>query len=168
MSEIVYDLTVVFTKKYIPFGSRTRDQMDQAARSGKQNIAEASVDSGTSKKIELKLVGIARGSLEELLQDYEDFLRQKQLTLWTSEDFRVKTIRSLCYVPNKSYKTYSTYLTSTESACNCLICLIHQTNFLLDKQLKSLEMEFLEKGGFTERLYVARTAYKSSATNRSK
>lgn len=162
MSEIIYDLTVIFTKKYIPFGSRTKDQMDQAARSGKQNIAEGSSDSGTSKKIELKLVGIARGSLEELLLDYEDFLRQNKLLLWLPNDFRVKTVRSLCYTPNKSYTTYMSYMDSTEAAANCLICLIHQANFLLDRQLDALQKEFLEKGGFTERLYSARSTYKSN------
>lgn len=106
MAEIIYDLTVIFTKKYIPNGSRTRDQMDQAGRSGKQNIAEASVDSGTSKKIELKLIGIARGSLEELLQDYLDFLRQNNLPLWQKEDSRSQAVRRLAYAPDKSYKTY--------------------------------------------------------------
>lgn len=165
MSEIIYDLTVIFTKKYIPFGSRTRDQMDQAARSGKQNIAEASVDSGTSKKIELKLVSIARGSLEELLLDYEDFSRQNNLSLWLPNDSRVKIIRSLCYTPNKSYTTYMSYMSSPESACNCLICLINQANFLLDRQLDSLQKDFLEKGGFTERLYKIRSERKIYVKN---
>jgi len=167
MAEIIYDLTTVFIKKYIPFGSRTRDQMDQAARSGKQNIAEASVDSGTSKKIELKLIGIARGSLEELLQDYEDYLRQHDLQIWSKDDFRAKKLRSLCYIPDKSYKTYMTYMFSPESAANCLICLIHQANFLLDRQLSTLQKDFLEKGGFTERLYSARSTYRSNKSNRS-
>jgi|SRR3990167_5217043 len=167
MAEIVYDLTVVFTKKYIPFGSRTRDQMDQAGRSGKQNIAEASVDSGTSKKIELKLIGIARGSLEELLQDYEDFLRQKNLRLWGKDDPGAKAVRALAFAPNRSYKTYETYLESPETAANCLICLIHQANFLLDRQLNSLQTEFLEKGGFTERLYDVRKKYKSYKSDKS-
>ena len=160
MSEIVYDLTVIFTKKYIPFGSRTRDQMDQAARSGKQNIVEASVDSGTSKKVELKLVGIARGSLEELLNDYQDFIRQNNLKLWGVNDPRVKHIRSLAYVPNKSHTTYLTYTNNPEAFCNCLVCIIHQTNFLLDRQLLVLQKEFLEKGGFTERLYNFRRSIK--------
>jgi four helix bundle suffix protein len=130
--------------------------MVQAARSGKQNIAEASVDSGTSKKIELKLVGIARGSLEELLQDYEDYLRQNNLPLWPPEDLLVKKVRSLCYVPNKSYTTYMSYMGSPEGAANTLICLIHQANYLLDRQLNTLQNDFLENGGFTERLYKMR------------
>lgn len=153
MAEIIYDLTTIFTEKYIPKGSRTKDQMDQAGRSGKQNIAEASVDSGTSKKMELKLLQVSRGSLEELLLDFEDFLRHRNLPLWSKEDSHAKKIRSLAYLSNRSYTTYKTYMSDPESAANCLICLIHQANFLLDQQLRSLEKEFLEKGGFTERLY---------------
>lgn len=165
MAEIIYDLTVIFCKKYMSYKTyktytRTYDQMVQAGRSGKQNIAEASTDSGTSKKTELKLIGIARGSLEELLLDYEDFIRQNSLLLWLPNDLRVKTIRNLCYVPNKSYTTYMTYMSNPESAANCLVCLIHQANFLLDRQLDALQKEFLEKGGFTERLYNARKSQK--------
>lgn len=158
MAEIIYDLTTIFTEKYIPKGSRTKDQMDQAGRSGKQNIAEA---------IELKLLQISRGSLEELLLDFEDFLRQRNLPLWSKEDSRAKKIRSLAYLSNKSYTTYMTYMSDPESAANCLICLIHQANFLLDQQLRSLEKEFLEKGGFTERMYSARKTHKSNMTYRS-
>jgi len=165
-AEVVYDFTVAFCKTYLSYktyGSYTRtvDQMVQAARSGKQNIAEGSVDSGTSKKTELKLVGVARGSLEELLLDFEDFLRQKGLKLWGKNDPRAKEIRALAYKSDKSYKTYETYMSSPEAAANAAICLIHQANFLLDKQLQSLEKEFLEKGGFTERLYK----YRSNKSN---
>ena len=133
------------------------DQMVQAARSGKQNIAEGSQASGTSKKTELKLVGVARASLEELLLDYEDYLRQHELALWSKQDQRAQEIRALAYRTNRSYKTYETYLRSAESASNCAISLIHQANYLLDQQLKSLERDFLKEGGFTERLYKART-----------
>jgi len=153
---IIYDFTVEFTKKYIDYKSRTTDQMVQAARSGKQNIAEGSTVSGTSKKNEIKLVQVARGSQEELLQDYEDFLRQHRLALWTKDDHRVGTLRALAYKSNRSYTTYSTYMENPESAANCAICLIHQTNYLLDKQIRALERDFLENGGFTERLYNAR------------
>ena len=85
LAEVIYDVTVLFCEKYIPPGSRTRDQMIQAARSGRQNIAEGSVDSATSKKSELKLTGVAKGSLEELRLDYEDFLRQRGLPQWLPE-----------------------------------------------------------------------------------
>ena len=159
MSEIVYDATIVFCDRFIGLRSRTHDQMVQAARSGKQNIAEGSMASGTSKKTELKLVGVARASLEELLLDFQDFLRQKGLPLWTKDHPKATEARKLCYQKNRSYTTYKTYVeqSSPEVAANTLICLIHQTNYLLDQQLRALEKEFLKEGGFTERLYRARS-----------
>ncbi|MBN1482259.1 four helix bundle protein [candidate division KSB1 bacterium] len=158
MAEIVYDATVFFCEKFIDRFSRTRDQMIQAARSGRQNIAEGSMASGTSKKTELKLVGVARASLEELLIDYQDFLRQRGLLLWEKDDPRIVKIRKLCYQSNRSYLTYKPYFEDSppEVAANTAICLIHQTNYLLDQQLRSLEQQFLQNGGFTERLYQAR------------
>jgi four helix bundle suffix protein len=133
--------------------------MVQAARSGKQNIAEGSQVSGTSKKSELKLVGVARGSLEELLVDFKDFLRQKGLPLWGKEHPKARHVRGLCYVQDRSYETYRPYFeeNSPEVAANTLVCLIHQTNYLLDQQLRALEKAFLKEGGFTERLYRTRT-----------
>lgn len=167
MAEIIYDLTIQFCKQYMTYKTnmshRTNDQMIQAARSGKQNIAEGSMASGTSKKTELKLIGVARASLEELLLDYQDFLRTHNLKLWDKDGPRVSTIRKMVYKSNKSYKTYMTYLRSAESACNSLICLIHQTNYLLDQQLRSLEKDFLENGGFTERLYHTRRANRNKS-----
>jgi four helix bundle suffix protein len=162
MSEIVYDATVVFCDRWIGRRSRTHDQMVQAARSGKQNIAEGSMASGTSKKFELKLVGVARASLEELLLDYQDFLRQRKLSLWGKNHPKAQQIRRLAYASNRSYMTYKTYIESAppEVAANTLICLIHQTNFLLDQQLRQLEKQFLEQGGFTEKLYRARQSSK--------
>ncbi len=109
-AEIVYDATVVFCNRLIDRRSRTHDQMVQAARSGKQNIAEGSVASGTSKKTELKLVGVARASLEELLLDYQDFLRQRGLPLWGKDHPQAQAIRKLAYVQNRSYATYKTYV----------------------------------------------------------
>ncbi len=110
MAEIVYDATVKFCERFIDKRSRTYDQMVQAARSSKQNIAEGSMASGTSKKIELKLIGIARASLEELLQDSEDFLRQRNLKLWNKNDKRVLEIRKIGKEKDKSYKSYKTYI----------------------------------------------------------
>ncbi len=157
-SEIVYDATIVFCDRFIDRRSRTHDQMVQAARSGKQNIAEGSMASGTSKKTELKLVGVARASLEELLVDYQDFLRQKGLALWDKAHPEAQKVRQLAYKSNRSYKTYKTYFESTpEIAANTMLCLIHQTNFLLDQLLRQLEDTFLKEGGFTERLYRARS-----------
>jgi four helix bundle suffix protein len=155
MSELVYDATVVFCDRWIGRRSRTHDQMVQAARSGKQNIAEGSMASGTSKKFELKLVGVARASLEELLLDYQDFLRQRNLPLWEKNHPQAQKIRKLAYASNRSYMTYIEGA-PPEVAANALICLIHQSNFLLDQQLRQLEKQFLELGGFTEKLYRAR------------
>jgi four helix bundle suffix protein len=158
MAEIVYDATVAFCERFVPARSRTRDQMVQAARSGKQNIAEGSMGSGTSRKGELKLVGVARASLEELLLDYEDFLRQRSLPLWGKDNAQARAVRRLAYAPDRSYTTYQPYVEggSPEVAANTLVCLIHQANYLLDRQLRRLEEQFLARGGFTERLYRAR------------
>jgi four helix bundle suffix protein len=157
-AEIAYDATVRFCDRYIDRKSRTHDQMVQAARSGKQNIAEGSMASGTSKKTELKLAGVARASLEELLLDYLDFLRQRGLALWGKDNPRSREVRGLVYRSHKSYRTYSHLVESDpETAANTLVCLIHQTNYLLDQQLRRLERQFLEQGGFTERLYRSRT-----------
>ncbi len=167
-TEIIYDATVVFCDKFISKRSRTHDQMVQAARSGKQNIAEGSMASGTSKKTELKLIGIARASLEELLLDYNDFLRQKGLLLWEKSHEQALQIRDLAHEKHRSYKTYRTYVEASppEVSANTLICLIHQANYLLDQQLRQLEKQFLEEGGFTERLYHARQQAKGSAKAR--
>ncbi len=153
---LIYDLTVEFVRLYIDRFSRTKDQMVQAARSGRQNIAEGSQASGTSKKTEIKLVGVARASLEELLIDYEDYLRQHHLELWDKESNQVRVIRGLAYRSDTTYKTYQSYLKSAEKAANCLICLIHQANYLLDRQLQALEKAFIEEGGFTENLFKRR------------
>lgn len=109
MAEIVYDATVVFCDRFIDKRSRTHDQMVQAARSGKQNIAEGSMASGTSKKTELKLIGVARASLEELLLDFQDYLRQKGLPLWGKEYPAAQAVRKLAWAKNRSYTTYRTF-----------------------------------------------------------
>lgn len=160
---IIYDLTVQFTKLYVSKFSRTTDQMVQAARSGRQNIAEGSQASGTSKKTEIKLVGVARASLEELLLDFQDFLRQNSLSLWNKENPKAQKIRALAYTSNRSYETYKSYLESPESAANCAICLIHQANYLLDKQLSALEGKFIQEGGYTENLFKKRIANKNKS-----
>lgn len=154
----IYDFTVEFTKRYIDAQSRTRDQMDQAARSGKQNIAEASSER-TSEKSELFLLGVARASFEELLADFEDFLRQRGWGQWAKDDPRAVEVRQLAYrndKSDKSYKSYRSYLADPEQAANAAICLIHQTNFLLDRQIKSAETQFIERGGYTENLWHQR------------
>ncbi|MDO8644749.1 MAG: four helix bundle suffix domain-containing protein, partial [bacterium] len=160
-AQLVYDATVIFCGRFINKFSRTHDQMIQAARSGVQNIAEGSMASATSKKTELKLTNVARASLEELLLDYEDFLRQHGLPLWEKNSEEALKIRGK-YQSDKSDVSdpsdpYAIALASPETAANTLICLINQASYLLGQQLKFLEERFLTEGGFTEKLYKART-----------
>ena len=167
-AQLVYDATVVFCDRFIEKRSRTHDQMVQAARSGVQNIAEGSMASATSKKNELKLTGVARASLEELLLDYEDFLRQRGLRIWAKDSPEALTVRRK-YQSDKSDPSdvsdasdrsdpYRIATASSEVAANTLICLINQASFLLRRQLQKLEQSFLNEGGFTERLYRERQA----------
>lgn len=161
-SEIVYDATVVFVDRFIERFSRTRDQMVQAARSGKQNIVEASAAASISSKTELKLTGVARASLEELLEDYRDFLRQRSLPEWGKDHEQTQAIRKLAYRKDRSYNDYRTYFEQKgpEVAANTALCLIHQTNYLLDQLIKQLEKTFVEKGGLSERMTAARLQHR--------
>ena len=145
-AEVIYDLTVQFCSRYIDSKSRTTDQMVQAARSGKQNIAEGSKAAATGPTTELKLVGVARASLEELLLDYEDFLRQRGLPQWDKDDSQSRAIRVLAYRSDKTYETYKSYLTDPEQVANMMICLINQTNYLLDQQIKAIRAQLSERG----------------------
>ncbi len=164
-TEIIYDATVAFCDRFVDRRSRTHDQMVQAARSGKQNTAEGSEASGTSKKTELKLTGVARASLEELLQDYEDFLRQRHLPIWSKDTPQAQAIRRIAYRSDRSYQSYRSYVEEAppETAANAILCLIHQANYLLDHQIASLERRFLKEGGFTERLYRARQRHRGAS-----
>jgi four helix bundle suffix protein len=161
-AQVVYDATVIFCDRFVEKRSRTHDQMIQAARSGVQNIAEGSVASATSKKAELKLTGVARASLEELLLDYEDFLRQRGLRIWGKDSPEALAVRGK-YLSDRSDTSdtsdaYRIRTASPEVAANTLICLINQASFLLRRQLQKLEQSFLNEGGFTERLYRERQA----------
>ncbi len=157
-ARIVYDGTVRFCERYLDKRDRTCDQMVQAARSGKQNILEGSQASGTSKETEIKLINVARASLEELLEDYRDFLRVRGLRLWEKGSREAVFVRRLGAKKDASYETYRTYLESRppEIVANILICLIHQTNYLLDQLLRQLEKAFVEEGGLRERMTRAR------------
>ncbi|MDX8408892.1 MAG: four helix bundle suffix domain-containing protein [Mariprofundales bacterium] len=157
-SVIVYDLTFRFCKRFLNKFDRTIDQMVQAARSGKQNIIEGSKASGTSKETEIKLTNVARASLEECLEDYRDFLRVRDLAIWDKDSKEARYVRNL---GNKSHATYETYrefceTRSSEVVANIAICLIHQTNYLLDQQIRRLEQDFLKDGGLRERMTRAR------------
>ncbi len=163
-AQMVYDATVIFCDRFIEKTSRTRDQMVQAARSGVQNIAEGSMASATSKKTELKLTGVARASLEELLLDYEDFLRQRKLRIWPKDSPEAMGMRKR-YRSDGSDRSdksdrsdpYLIRTTDAETAANTLICLINQASFLLGRQIWKLEESFAKEGGFSERLYQMRS-----------
>jgi len=157
-ARIVYHATVHFCERFVPKGDRTRDQMVQAARSGKQNILEGSKASGTSKETEIKLMNVARASLEELLEEYRDFLRVRNEPMWDKNSREALFARRLGTQKNASYKRYATYIETRAATvvANILICLIHQTNYLLDQQLRQLEKAFLAEGGLRERMTRAR------------
>ena len=157
-AEVIYDLTYRFCEKHLNRRDRTVDQMVQAARSGKQNIVEGSKASGTSKEMEIKLTNVARASLEELLEDYRDYLRVRDLKTWGKDSKEARYVRKL---GNKSHTTYETYrefvdTRSAEVVANIAICLIHQANYLLDQQIRRLEKDFLKDGGLRERMTKAR------------
>ena len=153
------DFAPVFSNKR----DRTVDQMVQATRSGKQNILEGSQASGTSKEAEIKLINVARASLEELLEDYRDFLRVRTLVLWDKDSREARFVRRLGSRSNRSYESYRTYIETrpAQVVANILICLIHQTNYLLDQQLRQLEKVFLKEGGLRERMTRARLSTRS-------
>jgi four helix bundle suffix protein len=163
-SQIIYDATVRFCDRFIDKKSRTHDQMVQAARSGNKNIAEGSQVSGTSKESELKLTGVARASLEELLGDYQDYLRQRGHRKWEPNDREALYVRKLGARNDESYEDYRSYIETRpgETVANILICLIHQANYLLDQQLRQLEQEFLQAGGLRERMTRARLAARAA------
>lgn len=183
VSEIVYDGTVIFCDRFVSKRSRTHDQMVQAARSGRQNIAEGSMASATSKKTELKLTNVAKASLEELLLDFEDYLRQRKLRQWDKNDPKAMAVRrkyrsfpsewfaglDLSDRSDKSESSdkkgrldpYGIAEATPEVAANTLLCLINQATYLLKRQITKLERDFLEEGGFTERLYRVRTEHQN-------
>ncbi len=167
-ARIVYDATVRFCERFLQKRDRTYDQMVQAARSGKQNILEGSQASGTSKEAEIKLINVARASLEELLEDYRDFLRVRKAALWDKNSREARFVRRLGAAKNRSYESYTTYIETRPSpvVANILICLIHQTNYLLDQQLRHLEKAFLKEGGLRERMTRARLSTRANRQSR--
>jgi four helix bundle suffix protein len=157
-AEVVYDATVRFCERFLDRRDRTIDQMVQAARSGKQNIAEGSQASGTSKEMELKLTNVARASLEELLLDFQDLLRTRRLALWGKDDPRALAIRQMAREGHSNHASYAAHVeeADAETAANAVICLIHQASHLLDQHLRRLERAFLLEGGLRERMTRAR------------
>ena len=157
-SEIIYDGTIYFTKRFFQKYDRTIDQMVQAARSGKQNIVEASMASGTSKEMEIKLTNVARASLEELKIDYQDFLRTNKLPIWDKDHKLVVRLRELNKIPNSNYETFRKAIEneSPEICANVMIGLIAVVSYLLSKQIKALEIAFINEGGLKEKMTKAR------------
>lgn len=162
-SEVVYDVTFRFCERFLKKGDRTVDQMVQAARSGKQNIAEASQAAGTSKETEIKLTNVARASLEELKLDYQDYLRVRGFPLWPKDSKEALYVRKLGNNTPVSYETFREFCETrpAEVVANIALCLIHQTNFLLDQQIRQLEKDFVHHGGLRERMTRARLDYRN-------
>ena len=161
-SLIIYDATVDFCARFLKRGDRTIDQMIQAARSGKQNIAEGSAASATSSETELKLINVAKASLHELLVDYEDYLRVRQLQQWAGDDPRSVQTRKVCAKHNDSAFYRSAIETrSAETIANIAITLIHQEDFMLRNLLNRLQDDFVKHGGIKERMFQARLNYRN-------
>ncbi len=162
-AEVVYDITFRFAHKYLSKGDRTIDQMIQSARSGKQNILEGSKAGTTSKEMEIKLTNVGRASLEELLRDYHDYLRVRDLPLWDKDSKQARFVRDLGRKTPQTFELYREFVETRppEVIANIAICLIHQANYLIDQQLKTLEKEFVKQGGLRERMTRARREYRS-------
>jgi four helix bundle suffix protein len=166
-SEVVYQITYRFCERFLKKGDRTVDQMVQAARSDKQNIVEGSKAATTSKEMEIKLTNVARASLEELLEDYRDYLKVRDLPVWGKQSREAAYARKLGMTSPLSFEDFREF-TETRSAqvvANIAICLIHQANYLLDQQLKRLERDFLKDGGLRERMTRARLQAREQQRN---
>lgn len=163
LTEIIYDMTFYFTQHYLQKGDRTIDQMVQAARSGKQNIAEGNQAAATSSETEIKLTNVAKASLEELLTDYEDYLRVRGMAQWQKGHERLEKLRE--YVRTDAFlNEYAVLITkmSDEEICNLSITLIHQAMYMLQRLLETMQRRFVTEGGIKEQMFKARTNYRSN------
>ena len=161
-SEVLYHLTFVFCRRFLPLhGDRTVDQMVQAARSGKQNIIEGLEDGVTSTEMQMKLLNVARSSLQELREDYRDYLISRNLIIWNEGHERYNKMKNFCRQHNKveDYQPFFQRWTDEEMA-NILLTLCYMTDSMLNKFLLSLENDFVEQGGIRERMHSARTGYR--------
>lgn len=163
-AEAIYDMTYFFLRGRIAKTDRTHDQMLQAARSGKQNIAEGRSDAASSAEMEIKLFGVARGSLHELLNDYEDYMRTRGVTFWASGNIRFDRLREFCRAHN-STADYTVLIPkmSDEEYCNLMLTLIHQTISMLDKMIEKIKADFLRNGGIREQMSQARRQARQSS-----
>ena len=169
-SDTLFQLTVEFCHRFLPaYGDRTVDQMIQAARSGKQNIVEGSEDGQTSSEMEIKLLNIARGSLQELRADYNDYLNTRHLTSWPANSERQQRLREFCHSHN-DYSDYEPFVNkmSDEEMANMALTLCHQTDKLMCAYIEKLEKQFVTEGGIKERMYAARTGYRQEQDARMK
>lgn len=156
-TDIIFQITFYFAHKYLKSSDRTIDQMIQAARSGKQNIIEGSAASATSTKTEIRLINVAKSSLRELLEDYEDFLKTRNLRIWEKGSLEYETMRKLGREhdePDFFMKIIETR--PPETIANMAVILLNQADFLLYKLLEKLEDQFINNGGFSERMYKLR------------
>lgn len=162
-AEVVYDLTARFARKYLSRGDRTIDQMVQAARSGKKNLLEGSKAAKTSKEMEIKLTNVARSSLEEVLDDYHDYLRSRDLPIWAKDSREALYARRLGTKDPQTFELYREIFDTRppEVIANIAICLINQANYLIDRQLARLEKDFLQQGGLRERMTRARLEHRA-------
>jgi four helix bundle suffix protein len=188
IATIIYDATYWFCERFLEPRSRMSDQMVQAARSGRQNIAEGSRAAATSSQTELRLTNVARASLEELLLDYEDFLRHRRLPIWAPNDPEALAVRRIGrnhpsdpsdssdptdptdrtdQTDEHRHAIYAKWLDHNDPAirANALLCLINQANYLLDRQIEALEAQFIGEGGYSEQLAVARLAQRNRGKN---
>ena len=162
LTEIIYDLSMWFAERHVRIGSRTRDQVEQAARSGRQNIAEGSVAATTSRETEIKLTNVAKASLEELLLDYEDHLRQNSLPQWTKDSPRTTRLRE--YVRSDKFLNQPMQYVeryTQEEFCNLCITLINQATYMLRRLIEAQERQFLTEGGIREQMTRARINYRN-------
>ncbi len=164
-AEVVYDITFRFVHRFLSKGDRTIDQMIQAARSGKKNLLEGSKAGTASKETEIKLTNVARASLEELLDDYRDFLRARDLREWEKDSKEALYVRKLGRKLPQTFALYREFIETRppEVTANIALCLIHQTNYLIDQQLRRLEKDFVAQGGLRERMTRVRLAARKNA-----
>ena len=163
-SDTLYQLTYVFCQRFLPkHGDRTVDQMIQAARSGKQNIIEGTEAGETSTETHIKLLNVARSSLQELREDYRDYLQSRNLSIWSSEHNRYEKMTRFCKRHNQveDYKPFFEKWTNEEMA-NTALTLCFMTDRMLNNQLKKLESDFVKQGGIKERMHAARTGYRNN------
>ena len=162
VATVIHDGTLLFCDRFVNPRSRTHDQMVQAARSGGKNIAEGSRAAATTSQTELRLVNVARASLEELLDDYKDYLRARDLKIWDKDSKEAQYVRKLGSKKRQTYEDYREFVETrpAEVVANIALCLIHQTNYLIDQQLRRLEEDFVKAGGLRERMTRVRLQYR--------